>query len=102
MRYIRLLISIAIIDKHKKIEVFNASIFVTAESEGFEPPVRRNAYTAFRVRHFRPLSQLSLLFAKAGAKVLLFFQIRKYLRIFLSLYLHFIESGTEHTAYIGN
>ena len=34
MRYIRLLISIAIIDKHKKIEVFNASIFVTAESEG--------------------------------------------------------------------
>lgn len=39
---------------------------------------------------------------KAGAKVLLFFQIRKYLRIFLSLYLHFIESGTEHTAYIGN
>lgn len=40
--------------------------------------------------------------SKAGAKVLLFFQIRKYLRIFLSLYLHFIESGTEHTAYIGN
>ena len=34
-----------------------------AESEGFEPPVRRNAYTAFRVRLFRPLRQLSL---KAG------------------------------------
>ena len=49
-----------------------------AESEGFEPPIRRNAYTAFRVRHFRPLSQLSLLFAKAGAKVLLFFYIRKF------------------------
>ena len=30
-----------------------------AESEGFEPPVRRNAYTAFRVRLFRPLRQLS-------------------------------------------
>ena len=46
-----------------------------AESEGFEPPVRRNAYTAFRVRHFRPLSQLS--FAKAGAKVLLFSEMCK-------------------------
>ena len=34
-----------------------------AESEGFEPPVRRNAYTAFRVRHFRPLSQLSFALA---------------------------------------
>ena len=30
-----------------------------AESEGFEPPIRRNAYTAFRVRLFRPLRQLS-------------------------------------------
>ena len=30
-----------------------------AESEGFEPPVRHNAYTAFRVRLFRPLRQLS-------------------------------------------
>ena len=50
-----------------------------AESEGFEPPVRRNAYTAFRVRHFRPLSQLSLPFSsKAAAKVLLFFEIRKF------------------------
>ena len=33
-----------------------------AESEGFEPPIRRNAYTAFRVRLFRPLRQLSLAF----------------------------------------
>ena len=32
-----------------------------AESEGFEPPIRRNAYTAFRVRLFRPLRQLSQL-----------------------------------------
>ena len=66
-----------------------------AESEGFEPPIRRNAYTAFRVRLFRPLRQLSssvtakcnqirnfrepylFLFLKAGAKVLLFFDIRK-------------------------
>ena len=55
-------------------------ISFTAESEGFEPPVRRNAYTAFRVRLFRPLRQLSL---KAGAKVLLFFQLRKYFVIFL-------------------
>ena len=30
-----------------------------AESEGFEPPVQRNVYTAFRVRLFRPLRQLS-------------------------------------------
>lgn len=33
--------------------------FFFAESEGFEPPIRRNAYTAFRVRLFRPLRQLS-------------------------------------------
>ena len=46
----------------------------SAESEGFEPPVRRNAYTAFRVRLFRPLRQLS---SKVGAKVLLFYDICK-------------------------
>ena len=46
-----------------------------AESEGFEPPVRRNAYTAFRVRLFRPLRQLS---SKAGAKVQQNFHIRKF------------------------
>ena len=46
-----------------------------AESEGFEPPVRRNAYTAFRVRLFRPLRQLS---SKAGAKLLLFFELCKF------------------------
>ena len=40
-----------------------------AESEGFEPPVRRNAYTAFRVRHFRPLSQLSFAFGYKIAMV---------------------------------
>ena len=50
-----------------------------AESEGFEPPVRRNAYTAFRVRHFRPLSQLSFaFFAKKRAKLQQIFYIRKY------------------------
>ena len=32
---------------------------ILAESEGFEPPVRRNAYTTFRVWLFRPLRQLS-------------------------------------------
>ena len=63
--------------------------FFFAESEGFEPPIRRNAYTAFRVRLFRPLRQLS---SKAGAKVLLFFDIRKFLRIFLLLCLNFIKT----------
>ena len=38
---------------------FGEILFSLAESEGFEPPVRRNAYTAFRVRLFRPLRQLS-------------------------------------------
>ena len=51
-----------------------------AESEGFEPPVQRNVYTAFRVRLFRPLRQLSLF---SFAKVLLFFDIDKYYAIFL-------------------
>ena len=40
-----------------------------AESEGFEPPVRRNAYTAFRVRLFRPLRQLSFAFGSLGPKI---------------------------------
>ena len=40
-----------------------------AESEGFEPPIRRNAYTAFRVRLFRPLRQLSLAFGNKIALV---------------------------------
>ena len=49
-----------------------------AESEGFEPPIRRNAYTAFRVRLFRPLRQLSqrvsaTLFVKSGCKGTAFF-----------------------------
>ena len=35
-----------------------------AESEGFEPPVRRNAYTTFRVWLFRPLRQLSFRFGQ--------------------------------------
>ena len=57
-----------------------------AESEGFEPPIRRNAYTAFRVRLFRPLRQLSSItiwsftmyhLAKKRAKLLLFFDICK-------------------------
>ncbi len=57
-----------------------------AESEGFEPPIRRNAYTAFRVRLFRPLRQLSSFtiwtftmyhLAKKRAKLLLFFDICK-------------------------
>ena len=49
-------------------------LFSIAESEGFEPPIRRNAYTAFRVRLFRPLRQLS---SKAGAKVLQKFDMTK-------------------------
>ena len=56
-----------------------------AESEGFEPPIRRNAYTAFRVRLFRPLRQLSSRSAttpkresaKSATKVLLFFELSK-------------------------
>ena len=41
----------------------------SAESEGFEPPVRRNAYTTFRVWLFRPLRQLSLAFDNKVAMV---------------------------------
>ena len=65
-----------------------------AESEGFEPPIRRNAYTAFRVRLFRPLRQLS---SKAGAKVLLFFDIRKFLCIFFMLYAIFLPEKQLNT-----
>ena len=43
--------------------------FPLAESEGFEPPVRRNAYTTFRVWLFRPLRQLSLAFGNKVAMV---------------------------------
>ena len=70
-----------------------------AESEGFEPPVRRNAYTAFRVRHFRPLSQLS---SKSTTKVLLFFDLCKKIRKKMLFYLYFVKTGTKNTAYIGD
>ena len=60
-----------------------------AESEGFEPPIRRNAYTAFRVRLFRPLRQLSFAFANAPL-----FESQKTLRICL-----FHESGCKGTAF---
>ena len=88
---------------YKKIEVFNASISLTLRRVRDSNP----RYDVMRTPHFEcgtfDHSVNSPCFSpKAGAKVLLFFQIRKYLRIFLSLYLHFIESGTEHTAYIGN
>ena len=74
-----------------------------AESEGFEPPVRRNAYTAFRVRHFRPLSQLSLPFSsKAAAKVLLFYDMCKFFCKKMLFCFHFVETGAENTAYIGD
>ena len=53
--------------------------FSFAESEGFEPPVQRNVYTAFRVRLFRPLRQLS---SFAGAKVQQFFELSKIFAIF--------------------
>ena len=53
--------------------------FSFAESEGFEPPVQRNVYTAFRVRLFRPLRQLSSI---AGAKVQQFFELSKIFAIF--------------------
>ena len=50
-----------------------------AESEGFEPPIRRNAYTAFRVRLFRPLRQLSIaISAKKRAKLQQFFEMCKF------------------------
>ena len=64
--------------KCKESPILGLSFF--AESEGFEPPVQRNVYTAFRVRLFRPLRQLSLF---SFAKVLLFFDIDKYYAIFL-------------------
>ena len=88
---------------YKKIEVFNASISFSLRRVRDSNP----RYDVMRTPHFEcgtfDHSVNSPCFSpKAGAKVLLFFQIRKYLRIFLSLYLHFIESGTEHTAYIGN
>ena len=55
----------------KKEANFLTSFIGFAESEGFEPPVRRNAYTAFRVRLFRPLRQLSL--AVCGCKIIKIF-----------------------------
>ena len=77
-----------------------------AESEGFEPPVRRNAYTAFRVRLFRPLRQLSfyitaptILFSViAGAKVLLFFELRKLFCVFFLFRLRF----WDYMPYLGH
>ena len=50
-----------------------------AESEGFEPPVQRNVYTAFRVRLFRPLRQLS---SKSAAKVRKNLDICKFISIY--------------------
>ncbi len=44
-------------------------IILFAESEGFEPPVRRNAYTTFRVWLFRPLRQLSEIDCKYTTKI---------------------------------
>ena len=88
---------------YKKIEVFNASISLTLRRVRDSNP----RYDVMRTPHlecgtFDHSVNSPCFSSKAGAKVLLFFQIRKYLRIFLSLYLHFIKSGTEHTAYIGN
>ena len=71
---------------------------LVAESEGFEPPVRRNAYTAFRVRLFRPLRQLSsnnlCLTLFATAKVLFFFDIPKFLAQKLFLNTHFLTNDS--------
>ena len=64
----------------KKIEVIKASIFVFLRKVGDSNPRYACAYTAFRVRLFRPLRQLSLF---SLAKVLLFFDIDKYYAIFL-------------------
>ena len=50
--------------------------FLVAESEGFEPPIRRNAYTAFRVRLFRPLRQLSFKKACKGTAFFAHTQIK--------------------------
>ena len=77
-----------------------------AESEGFEPPVRRNAYTAFRVRLFRPLRQLSnnsisflrtplavISFRKRLQRYCFFFKPPNVLRIFsyFSCFLHALQ-----------
>ena len=65
-----------------KLRQTNRPLFF-AESEGFEPPVRRNAYTAFRVRHFRPLSQLSSpLKGKRVQKYCFFLTYANFLRFF--------------------
>ena len=58
----------------KKIEVVKASIFFFLRKVGDSNPRYAYAYTAFRVRLFRPLRQLSLV---QHAKVLLFSEIRK-------------------------
>ena len=58
----------------KKIEVIKASIFIFKRKVGDSNPRYAYAYTAFRVRLFRPLRQLSLF---RRAKVLLFSEIRK-------------------------
>ena len=41
-------------------------------------------------------------FRKAGAKVLLFFELTKYFCKKMLFCLNFIKSGAEDTAYIGN
>ena len=54
---------------YKKIEVVKASIFVFLRKVGDSNPRYACAYTAFRVRLFRPLRQLS---SNSSAKVVLF------------------------------
>ena len=74
-----------------------------AESEGFEPPIRRNAYTAFRVRLFRPLRQLSF---KSGCKGTAFFWNMQGFAYFFSpkslFSFDFVKAGAENAAHISD
>ena len=82
-----------------------------AESEGFEPPIRRNAYTAFRVRLFRPLRQLSSFtiwsftmynLEKRVQRYCFFLTYASVCVFFLLFYLNFIKSGAKNASYISD
>ena len=60
-----------------------------AESEGFEPPVRRNAYTTFRVWLFRPLRQLSVSLIESVYKGTAFFRLMQMPFVFFCYLLYF-------------
>ena len=63
---------------HKKIEVFNASLFLFAEREGFEPPVPLST-SVFKTD---AIDHSAIFPSKKRAKVLLFFDICKFFSTF--------------------